>query len=74
MVGGGRIFDRIMIILIIRVNADLLSNSLTDADVMKASGKDVDHQEMLSKVAVIRTRRQRRQVQDTPSRYFMFST
>ena len=52
----------------------LFNNSLTLSGVMKASGKELDHQEMLSKVAVMRTRRQRRKVQDTARMYLMLST
>ena len=40
---------------------------------MKASGNEFDHHEMLSRVAVMRTKRQRRNVQDTVTRYLVSS-
>ena len=52
----------------------LLRRSVTPCSVMKAEGKRLDHQETLSRVAVMMTSRQRRSVQDTATRYFKFSS
>ena len=52
----------------------LLRRSVTLSVDMKASGKSLDHQETLSRVAVMMTSRQRRSVQDTATRYFKFSS